>query len=148
MNFLIENWYLIVLVLAVVLVVARAVYAFIKRPTDAQLNTIREWLLWACTEAEKELGGGTGKLKLRYVYDAFLTKFPLLARVVSFDMLSDMVTDVLVSMREILSTNPSANTYVYGAPTGAVSAASAPSSAQGGVTTTEVPENATGGTEG
>jgi hypothetical protein len=117
MQFLIENWFLIVVAVAVIIVAARAVYAFMKRPTDAQLNSVKEWLLWACTEAEKELGGGTGKLKLRYVYDAFLSKFPVLAKVITFDMLSDLVTDVLVSMREILATNNSANAYVYGTTT-------------------------------
>lgn len=114
MQFILENWYLIVLAVAVVIVAAYAIYAFIKRPTNAQLTSIKEWLLWACTEAEKELGSGTGKLKLRYVYDAFLSKFPVLAKVISFEMLSDLVTEVLVSMREILTTNTSASAYVYG----------------------------------
>lgn len=114
MQFILENWYLIILAVAVIVVAARAVYVFIKRPTSEQLTSIKEWLLWACTEAEKELGGGTGKLKLRYVYDAFLSKFPLLAKIVSFDMLSDLVDEVLVSMRELLATNNSANAYVYG----------------------------------
>jgi threonine aldolase len=41
----------------------------------------------------------------------------VLAKVITFDMLSDLVTDVLVSMREILATNNSANAYVYGTTT-------------------------------
>lgn len=114
MKFIVENWYLIVLAVAVIAFVVRLVYAWIKKPTDAQISSVKEWLLWACTEAEKELGGGTGKLKLRYVYDAFLSKFPALSKVISFDMLSDLVDEVLTSMREILSTNTSANAYVYG----------------------------------
>lgn len=113
MDFIINNWYLIILGLAAVLVVCRGVYAFAHRPTDAQISTIKEWLLWACTEAEKELGGGTGKLKLRYVYDAFLSKFPGLSTVISFDMLSGLVDDVLKDMRDILSSNKQANAYVY-----------------------------------
>lgn len=133
MQFILENWYFIVLALAVIVVLARTVYAFIKRPTDAQLNSVKEWLLWACTEAERELGGGTGKLKLRYVYDAFLSKFPLLAGLISFDALSDMVTEVLVSMREILSTNNSANVYVYGAPAEATESAQDGDNNKGGV---------------
>lgn len=144
MNFILENWYLIVLALACVLVAVRAVIAFTNRPTDAQLKTVKEWLLWSCTEAERELGSGTGKLKLRYVYDAFLTKFPLLAKVITFEMLSDLVTDVLVSMREILSTNPSAKNYVYGA----ASDAPAPSPAQGGVTTAGDADGTPSATEG
>lgn len=113
MDFIINNWYLIFLGLAAVLVAFRAAYAFSHRPTDAQISTIKEWLLWACTEAEKELGGGTGKLKLRYVYDAFLSKFPGLSAIISFDMLSGLVDEVLKDMRELLSSNKQANAYVY-----------------------------------
>lgn len=113
MDFIINNWYFIFLIFAVALVAFRGVYAFTKRPTDAQIKTVKEWLLWACTEAEKELGNGTGKLKLRYVYDAFLTRFPMLSTIISFDMLSDLVTEVLTEMRDILSTNKQAHDYVY-----------------------------------
>ena len=118
MDFIINNWYFIFLALAVILVVVRAVRVFLNRPTDAQIKTIKEWLLWACTEAEKELGGGTGKLKLRYVYDAFLSKFPGLSAIISCDMLSGLVDEVLGDMREILSSNKQANAYVYEAAPG------------------------------
>lgn len=118
MDFIINNWYFIFLALAVILVVVRAIRVFLNRPTDAQIKTIKEWLLWACTEAEKELGGGTGKLKLRYVYDAFLSKFPGLSAIISFDMLSGLVDEVLEDMREILSSNKQANAYVYEAAPG------------------------------
>ena len=39
----------------------------------------KEWLLFAVTEAEKSLGGGTGELKLHVTYDAFIKRFPLLS---------------------------------------------------------------------
>ncbi|MFR6482019.1 MAG: hypothetical protein ACLUPD_10785 [Anaerotignum faecicola] len=45
-----------------------------------QREKVKEWLLLAVTEAEKELGSGTGQLKLRYVYDLFLRRFPAVAK--------------------------------------------------------------------
>ena len=72
----------------------------------------RVWLLWAVTEAEKELGGGTGKLKLRQVYDLFVTRFPWLARIVPFDLFSDMVDDALDEMREMLKNNQAVKIHV------------------------------------
>ena len=48
---------------------------FAKSGKATQLESLRQWLLFAVTEAEKSLGSGTGKLKLRQVYDMFLTKF-------------------------------------------------------------------------
>ena len=55
--------------------------------------------------AEKELGGGTGKLKLRYVYDLFLTKFNWLAKVITFEQFSDLVDEALEEMKRLLESN-------------------------------------------
>lgn len=65
MEFILENWPIIVAAIAVVAVAAVAVARFVGLPTESQLAKVREWLLWAVTEAEKDLGGGTGQLKLR-----------------------------------------------------------------------------------
>lgn len=59
----------------------------------------------AVTKAEKELGAGTGKLKLRYVYDMFVARFEWLAKVITFDMFSMMVDEALEQMRTMLDSN-------------------------------------------
>ena len=114
MEFILENWPIIVAVIAVVAVAAVAVARFVGLPTEAELSKVREWLLWAVTEAEKDLGGGTGKLKLRQVYDLFVTRFPWLAKLVSFELFSDMVDDALEEMREMLDTNQAVKAFVEG----------------------------------
>ena len=114
MNFILENWPLLVAGLCVVGVAVFAVCNFAGLPTDAQLAKVREWLLWAVTEAEKDLGGGTGKLKLRQVYDLFVTRFPWLATAISFELFSAMVDDALEEMREMLDTNVAAKAFVEG----------------------------------
>ena len=67
-----ENWYLVVALMAVAGMVGVFIGRFLKMPTSEQRERVKEWLLWAVTEAEKELGSGTGQLKLRQVYDLFL----------------------------------------------------------------------------
>ena len=114
MEFILENWPIIVAVIAVVAVAAVAVVRFVGLPTEAQLAKVKEWLLWAVTEAEKDLGGGTGKLKLRQVYDLFVTRFPWLAKLVSFELFSDMVDEALEQMREMLDTNEAVKAFVEG----------------------------------
>lgn len=114
MNFVAENWFLIVAMLAVAATGGCAVYAFAKMPSEEQLDKVREWLLYAVTKAEKELGGGTGKLKLRYVYDMFVTKFPWLAKVISFEQFSGMVDDALKEMRKMLADNKMVQELVTG----------------------------------
>lgn len=106
------------IVIAIVVALGYAaflVWRFFKQPRTAQLAQIREWLLWAVTEAERVLGGGTGKLKLRMVYDLFVQRFPWLARVISFELFSELVDDVLDDMRTLISTNEAAKAYVEGA---------------------------------
>lgn len=114
MEFIIENWYIILALLAVLFVAAVAVRRYTGLPSDAQLAKVREWLLWAVTEAEKELGGGTGKLKLRQVYDLFIVRFPWLVKVVPFEFFSEMVDDALEDMRKMLKENEAVKALVDG----------------------------------
>lgn len=114
MDFLAEYWPVLVALISVVAVVICGIYNFSGLPSEEQLGKVREWLLWAVTEAEKELGGGTGELKLRQVYDLFVTRFPSLVKVVPFELFSDMVDDALVEMRKMLSKNQAAAAFVNG----------------------------------
>ncbi len=114
MKFLIENWYIILAAMALGALAVVAVVRFFRLPREKQMENVRQWLLGAVTAAEKELGGGTGKLKLRQVYDAFLTKFPWLAPVIPFEQFSGLVDDALVEMRKLLADNKAVQQMVTG----------------------------------
>ena len=98
MSALVENWYIIVAAIAAIVFV----YQLVKHK---QLKKAKEWLLWAVTGAERELGSGTGKLKLRQVYDMFLERFPVFALIISFERFSEIVDEVLKEMKKMLETN-------------------------------------------
>jgi len=114
MTFLIENWFLIVALVAVLGGISVAIYRFRGMPTQKQIETIKEWLLYACIQAEKELGGGTGQLKLRYVYDLFIARFPSVAKLVPFSMFSLWVDGALEEMRKLLTQNKAVREIVKG----------------------------------
>lgn len=122
MKYIVENWFVIVGLIAVLTAGGYAVYVFVKMPSDKQLNKVREWLLYAVTKAEKELGGGTGQIKLRYVYDIklryvydmFVARFTWLARVISFEAFSMMVDEALERMKKMLESNKAMQTLVSG----------------------------------
>lgn len=114
MEFLIDNWFVIVTLLALAGFLGVTIWRFVKLPKDEQIEAVREWLLIAVTEAEKELGGGTGQLKLRYVYDRFVVRFPWLAPVVNFAWFSELVDEALVGMKNLLETNEAVKKYVDG----------------------------------
>lgn len=114
-NFIADTWYIFVGFIAVGFVAGILVYRFIKLPTSEQIQKVREWLLWRVTLAEKELGSGTGQLKLRSVYDAFVARFGWLAKIIPFRVFSDLVDDALEEMRELLANNKAVAEYVEGA---------------------------------
>lgn len=111
---MLEYWY-VILALAVVAVLG-VLFAirFFNLPTEAQIAKVKEVLLLWVIEAEKELGGGTGQLKLRYVYDLFVTKFPTVAKVVSFETFSMWVDEALEQAEELLQGNEKLVEYVKG----------------------------------
>ena len=114
MTWLVENWSLLVVIIAAGVVAGISIKHFMGMPTEEQIKNIKEWLLYAVIEAEKELGDGTGKLKLRQVYDAFVTKFPWAAKTVPFELFSQWVDEVLVAMKDLLHNNGDVLLYTKG----------------------------------
>lgn len=109
---MVENISVAIGIIALVAVVGIGIYGFFKLGKEKQLKMIQEWLLLAVVEAEKRLGGGTGKIKLRYVYDIFIDKFKFMALVITFEQFSLMVDDALDIMRDMLSDNEKLKIYV------------------------------------
>ena len=50
--FLMENWYLVVALMAVAGMVGVCIGRFLKMPTAAQREKVKEWLLWALLPKE------------------------------------------------------------------------------------------------
>ena len=112
MKWLVDNWSLLVALVCVVFTLFLTVRRFIGLPTEEQIAAVKEWLLWAVIQAEKDLGSGTGKLKLRQVYDLFVTKFPWVAKHISFTSFSIWVDEALIEMKKLLETNAYINMFV------------------------------------
>lgn len=114
MNWLIDNWSLIVAAVAVIACAAGAVISFKGLSKEEQIKNVKEWLKWAVTEAERELGSGTGQLKLRRVYDMAVTQFGWIARLVTFETFSMWVDDALIWLNKQLESNNAIITRVKG----------------------------------
>ena len=116
MTWLIENWMVVFGLAVAVIIAVLVVYRFFGLPTEKQQEKVKEWLIWACIEAEKALQSGTGQLKLRQVYDMFcaVPAFSWVAKVISFETFSDLVSDALVEVKEMLVNNKVLAEYVYG----------------------------------
>ena len=85
---------------------------FLKLSKEKQIEMIKQWLLLAVIEAEKQLGSGTGTIKLRYVYDLFINRFKFMSKIITFEMFSQLVDEVLDTMRHLIETNQSIAAYI------------------------------------
>ena len=106
------DYYMIIIMIIVVVGLVAAAIKFFRLTKDQQIRNIKEWLLIACLEAEQLLGSKTGRIKLRYVYDLFVTKFRFMAYIISFEQFSLLVDEALDVMRDLIETNQAVKAIV------------------------------------
>lgn len=108
MEMISNNWSLIVI--GIIFGASAGIYGynFIQKPKAEQIKSVKKWLLYAVRCAEDEFGPKTGKIKLSFVYDLFMTRFPSVAKYVTFDMFAVYVDEVLQSLDESLSADTEA----------------------------------------
>lgn len=116
MMWIVENWILVLCAVVLATWTFLVVSDFAKRPDEEQIAKIKEWLIWACIEAEKGLKSGTGQLKLREVWNLFcaVPAFTLVARVITFETFSDWVSSALSDVKHMIVTNDNLAQYIYG----------------------------------
>ena len=111
-EFLVGYWWLIIIAIAVIIVAINLIKVFLTMPKSKRIKKVKEWLLYAVAEAEKTLGSGTGQMKLRYVYDKFLIKFPFIALLISFETFSKFVDEALKKFNKLLEENEQIKKYI------------------------------------
>lgn len=105
MEFLINNWFLIVAGIAVLVFLVWQGYKLYKKPSAEQIKQIKTWLLFAVMKAENVLGSKTGQLKLLYVYDLFVKQFPVVSKFIPFTVFSTFVEEALIEMKRLMNSN-------------------------------------------
>ena len=70
------------------------------------------WLIWAVSAAEMELGSKTGELKLHRVYDWYIKQFPFLAKIIPFCLFARWVDIALKTMREWVKNKTPIGAYI------------------------------------
>lgn len=114
LNFLIEYWTLLIFLFVGFLLVLLVIFKLPISLQEKLYEKIVEWLVYACIEAEKALGQGTGQVKLRFVYDLFIQRFPYLRYFISFDAFASLVNEALITVTKLLENNEDVMFYVYG----------------------------------
>lgn len=114
MEFIINNWQWIAVLIILLCGGIIAAIKLIGLSADERATAVKGWLLQAVLLAEQEFGGGTGKLKLSWVYDKFCERFPWLVKVISFERFSALVDEALDEMKKTLQENGAIAAFVEG----------------------------------
>ncbi len=100
LNYIIANWDFILLIIAAV---AAVVFAIFK----GNKSVVMHMLYALVTDAETQLGGGTGSLKLAAVIDVIYPKLPAIIKTfISNDILVRWVEEALAKAKESWEKNP------------------------------------------
>lgn len=105
LDFILQNWDLILGALAIIIV---AVLAVVKQ----EKAVIFKMLYSLVTEAEKQYGSGTGELKLSSVIAQIYEKAPAAAKVIPVSTLQKWVEDALTAAKEKWAKNANVATYI------------------------------------
>lgn len=103
MNWILNN---LEIVIFLILVVLGLISYLVKK------GNVQKLLVYICLEAERRFGSKTGQIKLRYVYDWFITKFPFMSVLINFEQFSKMVDTALEEMEHLINTNFAISDYV------------------------------------
>ena len=102
----------IILILLTLLGIGAFAFWFYKLGKEKQIEMIKQWLLLAVIEAEKQLGGGTGAVKLRFVYDKFIERFKFMSKIITFEQFSSLVDEALEVMKLMIQQNQNVAAYI------------------------------------
>ena len=104
--FLLANWDSVLVVLAFLALIV----VLIKRGETAVLNRI---LFGLVTKAEKEFGGGTGKLKLAAVSDWIYQRIPAVLKLIFSEKdIEKLIEDALEEAKKAWGTNGNLAAYI------------------------------------
>lgn len=95
MEMLTNNWQAIACVVVAASAIFWAVYT-------GQKECLTAWLQGAVVTAESVLGSNAGQKKLQMVYDAALSKFPLVMTFITFETFSSLVDKALDAVSDAI----------------------------------------------
>lgn len=111
-SFVVNYWFILVVVIAILAIAGVALMTFVRLPNSSKAKKVREWLLYAVMEAEKELGSGTGQMKLRYVYNLAISKFPIFIKLLPFETFSKFVDNALETFEKMIEDSEMLKNYI------------------------------------
>lgn len=130
LTFLVHNWHEVLVAVILTISLGTAAVQWFKKSTNMFKNMTSEEIvayikrllnnlvpiaLGLVTDAEKQFGGGTGKLKRSYVMDELYKRIPdEYKKYVMEDNLDSIINEALYEAETLWNTNPDISKIVYG----------------------------------
>lgn len=98
---------LIVIILILILTIALSISDFIHKSKEEKIDILVNWAKKAVYEAEEYFGGGTGALKLAFVYNKAVEQFPWFAKLLTYEEFNEqIIKPSLEWLNEQIAKNP------------------------------------------
>lgn len=98
MNFIIENWYIVLAFVCLGIVLGMTIYHFVLLPNDKKMAIFKNALANLVKQAEELVGSGNGEKKLEWVYRQVSTQFPFITMFLSDEEFKALVNNALVEV--------------------------------------------------
>ena len=79
----------------IISVAAFIILALVVGMITLHFINFKQWLVWACAQAEIEFGSDTGQLKLKSAYNKAIEKFPFIVKLKEISTNNSKIAEIL-----------------------------------------------------
>ncbi len=109
----IENWVYFFCLIVLATIAVYTLLAFLKLTPKQQMKKLQVALLYMVTEAEKEMGSETGRVKRSMVWEWLVKRFPVITLFLTEEKYDELLEQALAEFRKLLESNEKLYDYVY-----------------------------------
>lgn len=105
-----------IVLIVLVVVTGLVIYSMMVdgKVTSDELDAFRKWLVYAVTVAENTFGAKMGPIKLHWVYDLALERFPWIASAITVEQFDAYVDEAIIKMYELACDNDKILKFIDG----------------------------------
>ena len=109
----IENWVYFFCLIVLMTLAVYTILEFLKLTPKQQMKKLQVALLYMVTEAEKEMGSETGRVKRSMVWEWLVKRFPVITLFLTEEKYDELLEQALIEFRKLLESNEKLYDYVY-----------------------------------
>ena len=109
----IENWVYFFCLIVLMTLAVYTILGFLKLTPKQQMKKLQVALFYMVTEAEREMGSETGRVKRSMVWEWLVKRFPVITLFLTEEKYDELLEQALAEFRKLLESNEKLYDYVY-----------------------------------